>query len=86
MKITFYKGTRSGVAGGLQHRWAARQACDGTIMQETLWQGAAKLIRDYRLKAKEDVKRAITIEEVESAMIIWNGFVVNIRSQLGVGL
>lgn len=65
--------------------WTAKQACDDIINQELLWQGAAKLIRDYRLKAKEAVKRATTIEEVEAAMLIWNGFVVSIRTQLGVG-
>lgn len=64
--------------------WTAKQACDDILLQEMLWQGAAKLIRDYRLKAKESVKRAITIAEVEAAMIIWNGFVSNIRTQLGV--
>lgn len=64
--------------------WTATQACDDIINQELLWQGAAKLIRDYRLKAKEAVKRATSIEEVEAAMSIWNGFVFTIRSQLGV--
>lgn len=64
--------------------WTARQACDDIIMQEMLWQGAAKLIRDYRLKAKEAVKRATSIEEVDVAMTIWNTFVKNIRTQLGV--
>jgi hypothetical protein len=64
--------------------WTARQACDDILLQEMMWQGAAKLIRDYRLKAKEAVKRATTITEVESAMTIWNGFVSNIRVQLGV--
>jgi len=65
-------------------RWTARQACDDILLQEMMWQGAAKLIRDYRLKAKEAVKRATTITEVETAMLIWNGFVNNIRTQLGV--
>lgn len=64
--------------------WTSRQACDDIINQELLWQGAAKLIRDYRLKAKEAVKRATTIVEIETAMTIWNTFVRNIRTQLGV--
>lgn len=64
--------------------WTATQACDDILNQELLWQGAAKLIRDYRLKAKESVKRSTTIEEVETAMATWNSFVRNIRTQLGV--
>ena len=64
--------------------WTARQACDDIIAQEVAWQLAAKLIRDYRLKAKEAVKRATTIEEIETAMATWNGFVTMIRTQLGV--
>ena len=64
--------------------WTAQQACDDIIAQENTWLYAAKLIRDYRLKAKEAVKRATTVEEIDTAMIIWNGFVSNIRSQLGV--
>lgn len=37
---------------------------------------------NYRLKAKEDVKRATTLAEIEVAMTIWNGFVTSIRVQL----
>ena len=66
--------------------WTAKQATDDILGQAAAWRQAASLIRRYRLKAKEDVKRATVIEEVESAMIIWNGFVVSIRSQLGVSL
>lgn len=65
-------------------RWTLQQATDDIISQEIAWKAAAKLIRDYRLQAKEDVKRATTVEEVESAMTIWNTFVKNIRTQLGV--
>lgn len=65
-------------------QWTMQQACDDIIAQEATWKGAAKLIRDYRLKAKEAVKRATTIEEIETAMATWNGFVTMIRTQLGV--
>lgn len=64
--------------------WTARQAADDILGQAAIWRQAASLIRRYRLKAKEDVKRATTIEEVEAAMSIWNNFVMNIRTQLGV--
>lgn len=65
-------------------RWTLTQATDDIIAQELAWKGAATLIRDYRLQAKEDVKRATTIEEIDAAMFIWNNFVVSIRTQLGV--
>lgn len=65
-------------------RWTLQQAAEDILAQEADWKGAAKLIRDHRLQAKEDVKRATTVEEVESAMTIWNTFVKNIRTQLGV--
>lgn len=64
--------------------WTARQATDDILSQAAAWRQAASLIRRYRLKAKEDVKRATTIEEVEAAMFVWNTFVKNIRAQLGV--
>lgn len=66
-------------------QWTMTQAADDIITQELAWKGAAKLIRQYRLKAKEDVKRATTLSEIVSAMIIWSGFVKSIRIQLGVG-
>lgn len=65
-------------------QWTMQQAADDILAQEAAWKGAAKLIREYRLKAKEDVKRATTIEEVEAAMLVWNTFHSNIRTQLGV--
>lgn len=65
-------------------RWTLTQATDDILAQELAWKGAAKLIRDYRLQAKEDVKRATTIAEIETAMATWNAFVVNVRAQLGV--
>ena len=64
--------------------WTARQATDDILAQAAAWRQAASLIRRCRLKAKEDVKRATTVAEVESAMLIWNTFVKNIRTQLGV--
>ena len=65
-------------------RWTLTQATDDIIAQELAWKGAATLIRDCRLQAKEDVKRATTVAEVETAMLVWNTFVKNIRTQLGV--
>lgn len=65
-------------------RWTLTQAANDILAQEAAWKGAAKLIRDYRLQAKEDVKRATTIDEIEAAMLIWINFVTNIRTQLGV--
>ena len=65
-------------------QWTMQQAADDILAQEAAWKGAAKLIRDYRLKAKESVKRATTIEEIETVMATWNGFVTMIRTQLGV--
>lgn len=65
-------------------RWTLQQAADDILAQELAWKGAAKLIRDYRLQAKEDVKRATTLTEISTAMAIWDGFVSTIRSQLGV--
>jgi hypothetical protein len=65
-------------------QWTMRQAADDIIAQEIAWKSAAKLIRQYRLKAKEDVKRATTLTEIATAMTIWNGFVSTIRAQLGV--
>lgn len=66
--------------------WTTIQATEDILVQAAAWRQAASLIRRYRLKAKEDVKRATTIEEVNSAMIDWNGFVISIRTQLGVSL
>ena len=66
-------------------QWTMTQAADDILAQELAWKGVAKLIRQYRLKAKEDVKRATTLSEIVSAMIIWSGFVKSIRIQLGVG-
>jgi len=64
--------------------WTNQQAADDIIAQEAAWKYAANLIRQYRLKAKEDVKRALLLADAETAMAIWNGFVVQIRAQLGV--
>lgn len=64
--------------------WTARQACDDILAQASAWRNAAAIIRRYRLQTKESVKRATTIEEVNAAMWIWNSFVSNIRTQLGV--
>ena len=64
--------------------WTAIQATEDILGQAAVWRQVACLIRRYRLKAKEDVKRALTLSEVESAMLIWNTFVKNIRTQLGV--
>ena len=64
--------------------WTAKQATDDILGQAAAWRQAASLIRRYRLKTKEDVKRATTAVEVETAMLVWNTFVKNIRTQLGV--
>lgn len=64
--------------------WTPQQACDDILAQETAWKGAASLIRAVRLKAKEDIKRANTISEIDTLMVSWNSFVNNIRSQLGI--
>jgi len=65
-------------------QWTMQQAADDILTQEAAWKGAAKLIRQYRLQAKEDVKRATALAEIATAMAIWNGFVSSIRNQLGV--
>lgn len=62
----------------------ARWACDDILNQATLWLQASDLIRRNRLKAKEAVRAANTIDEVRLAMAHWDAFVVSIRTQLGV--
>ena len=64
--------------------WTNQQAADDIISQEIAWKTAAAAIRQYRLKAKEDVKRATTMAGITTAMAIWSAFVTSIRSQLGV--
>lgn len=64
--------------------WTAQQAADDILAQQVAWKAAAEVIREVRLREKEAVKRATTIEEIEAAMFIWNNFVVSIRTQLGV--
>lgn len=64
--------------------WTPTQAADDIIAQEAAWKGASNLIRQHRLKAKEDVKRSLTIADNMAAMAVWNAFVLQMRTQLGL--
>lgn len=64
--------------------WTARQATEDILRQAAEWRYIANVIRRNRLKAKEDVKRASNVQEVETAMDVWNIFVNSIRNQLGI--
>lgn len=62
--------------------WTAQDAADDIILQATKWRMASDVIREKRLKAKEDGKAALTIEELNTVMAQWNGFVAYIYSQI----
>lgn len=57
----------------------ALQAADDILAQATAWRGAATAIRGNRLLAKKNITN-----DVPTAMAQWDGFVVAIRSSLGI--
>lgn len=67
-------------AKGKTAQWAA----DDILATAASWRTAQAAIRQNRLASKEAVRKAVTVEEVNTAMATWAGFVTYIKGQLGV--
>lgn len=75
----------SSVAGWAAAKsWTSKQAADDIIIQADTWIDAQDTMRAARLKAKVDVKTAVTIAGVNLVMTPWNVFIAGMRTQLGV--
>lgn len=64
--------------------WTATQAADDIIATAAAWRTAQKSIRYNRLGAKEAARLADTVASLDAIAGQWAGFVVHIRTALGI--
>ena len=64
--------------------WTTMQACDDILTAAANWVGAQTAIRSNRLARAEAAKACTTQEQLDTVAAQWAGFVVAIRSSLGV--
>lgn len=66
--------------------WTPQAAADDIIGQATAWRNAALSIRANRLKEKEAIRVAASMDEINAAQARWTGFRTAIRTALGIGV
>lgn len=64
--------------------WTPRQAADDILGTGAAWLHAQSLIRGARLYRKEQIRAAIDADGIHAAMVAWDGFMQQLRAQLGV--
>lgn len=64
--------------------WTTLQACDDILLAAANWGGAQAAIRSNRLARAEAAKACTTQAQLDTVVAQWAGFVVAIRSSLGV--
>jgi hypothetical protein len=64
-------------------QWTAKQAAENIIAEAAAWNGALYAIRDVRLKAKEQVRNALTAEAAEEAADIVCAAIAHMVQNLG---
>lgn len=66
--------------------WTPQAAADDIIAQATAWRNAALSIRANRLKEKEAIRVAASMDEISAAQARWTGYRTAIRTALGINV
>lgn len=66
--------------------WTPQAAADDIITQATSWRNAALSIRANRLKEKEAIRVAASMDEINAAQARWTGYRTAIRTALGINV
>lgn len=65
-------------------RWSAEQAANDILDTRDMWLLAQETIRASRLYRKEQIREAVTQEDIDNALNSWLLFVIMIKSQLNI--